>query len=110
MGRRDITRIDGCRGRDKSTTPAAADLTTFASGRARFVRRPFVRGPFFVCSAAALAGDFTLLVNRHRSESSAFLAYSVHGSASCLSKAPEPLNRRATERADFKRYAEPSNM
>jgi hypothetical protein len=63
---------------DESSTAAPADLATLAAGCARFFRRPLVRGPFFMRRTAALAGNLTLLVGRHRSKSAAFFSNSVH--------------------------------
>src|SRR5687768_7232332 len=63
---------------DEFAAAAATDLATLTSGLSGFIGGPLVRRPFFVRGTPPLAGDFTLLVWRHRSKSSAFFA-SVHG-------------------------------
>jgi hypothetical protein len=64
-----------CR-KHEAAASAAADLTTLATGIARFVGRPLVGCPLLVCGAPALAGDLALLFRRHRSESATFFTFS----------------------------------
>jgi hypothetical protein len=47
---------------------AAYDFAAFLAGPARFFRIEFVRRAFLMGSLTALAGDLTLLVLVHRSE------------------------------------------
>src|SRR3712207_3149344 len=67
-----------CRIRRETAAAAAADLTALATGLTRLVGRPLVSGALFMRRAAALAGDLTLLLWRHRRKTATFFSYSVH--------------------------------
>src|SRR3954468_5536499 len=60
---------------DEPAPSAAAHLTALAAGVSGLVGGPFVSRPFLVRRAAALAGDFALLLGRHRCKSPPFLAF-----------------------------------
>jgi hypothetical protein len=62
---------------DKTSTPAAAYLTTLAAGIPCFISCPFMSRAFFVRRAAAFAGNLALLLRRHRCEPSTFFPFSV---------------------------------
>jgi hypothetical protein len=60
-----------------------ARRAAFASGNTRLVTRPFVGGALLVGSASTPAGDLTLLVAVHRSESAPASLASLRHSALC---------------------------
>src|SRR5688572_25584482 len=62
----------------QSAAATAADLPALAPRGTRLISGPLVRGAFLVCSASALAGDFTLLLRRHRCKATALFSNSVH--------------------------------
>jgi hypothetical protein len=49
----------------ESTTAPAAALSPFSTSGPCFIGRPFVCSSLFVCSPAALTGDFALLLTTH---------------------------------------------
>src|SRR5262245_2402509 len=79
----DFGRCRTARSLDQAPAAAAADLTTLAPRRARFLGRPLVGRPFLVGGATALARNFALLLGGHRREPAALLAFTVHHSALC---------------------------
>ena len=75
--RANITHI-GRRPRWHQTTAATTtDLPALASRGTGFISCPLVGGAFFMGSAAAFAGDFTLFFGGHRGKAPAFPAFST---------------------------------
>ena len=62
----------------ESTASTATDLPAFAAGGTRLISGPLVGGALLVRGASTLAGDFPLLLRRHRRKATALFSNSVH--------------------------------